>query len=131
VARNLQAQSTETLERKQKGSKFKIVDPARLPDKPFKPNFLKIFLAAVALGLGLGLGTTLALDFVDTSFKDPLELEEYLGVPVVCAVAYIENSDEVGRKQRRFLLSVVLLGLAALVLVTAIIVLWLKGRIII
>ncbi|MBP7516551.1 MAG: hypothetical protein KA768_01840 [Desulfobulbus sp.] len=131
VARNLQAQSTETLERKQKGSKFKIVDPARLPDKPFKPNFLKIFLAAVALGLGLGLGVTLALDFVDTSFKDPLELEEYLGVPVACAVAYIENSDEIGRKRKRFLFSVVLLSFAALALVTAILVLWLKGRIII
>ena len=131
VARNLQAQSSETLERKQKGSKFKIVDPARLPDKPFKPNFLKIFLAAVALGLGLGLGITLALDFVDTSFKDPLELEEYLGVPVACAVAYIENSDEIGRKRKRFLFSVVLLSFAALALVTAILVLWLKGRIII
>ena len=52
-------------------------------------------------------------------------------MPVACAVAYIENSDEVGRKRRRFLLSVVLLGLAALALVTAIGVLWLKGRIII
>ena len=131
VARNLQAQSTETLERKQKGSKFKIVDPARLPDKPFKPNFLKIFLASVALGLGLGLGTALALDFVDTSFKDPLELEEYLGVPVVCAVAYIESAEEAAAKKKRFLLSVVLLTLFALALVAAIGVLWLKGRIII
>jgi polysaccharide chain length determinant protein (PEP-CTERM system associated) len=131
VARNLQAQSTETLERKQKGSKFKIVDPARLPDKPFKPNFLKIFLAAVAIGLGLGLGTTLALDFVDTSFKDPLDLEEYVGVPVVCAVAYIESAEEAAAKKKRFLLSVVLLTLFGLALVAAIGVLWLKGRIII
>lgn len=131
VARNLEAQSTETLERKQKGSKFKIVDSARLPDKPFKPNFLKIFLAAIAIGLGLGLGTALALDFVDTSFKDPFDLEEYLGVPVVCAVGYIEKAEETRSKRKRFLFSIALLALCGLILVVTIGVLWLKGRIII
>ena len=37
VAQNLQAQSAENLEHNQKGSKFKIVDSARLPEKPFSP----------------------------------------------------------------------------------------------
>ena len=46
VSQNLQAQSAENLEHNQKGSKFKIVDSARLPEKPFKPNFLKILLVS-------------------------------------------------------------------------------------
>lgn len=85
VAQNLQAQSAENIERNQKGSKFKIVDPARLPEKPSKPNFLRILLIALAAGLGVSVGSLVLLDFIDTSFKDVGELEEYIGVPVICA----------------------------------------------
>jgi hypothetical protein len=131
VARNLQAQSTETLERKQKGSKFKIVDSARRPDKPFKPNFLKIFLAAVGLGLGLGFGSTLLLDFVDTSFKDSAEIEDYIGVPVICAVPHIAKDEESRRKKFIFTLSLTLFSLYGIALLAAIAFLWLKGKIII
>ena len=94
VAQNLQAASVEHLERKQKGSKFKIVDPARFPAKPFKPDFKKIFLMAIAVGLGLGVGLTVGLDFIDTSFKDAGDLESYLGVAVVSSVPYIEEKKE-------------------------------------
>lgn len=131
VARNLQAQSTETLERKQKGSKFKIVDPARKPDKPSKPNFLKIFLAAVGLGLGLGFGCTFLLDFIDTSFKDAAEIEEYVGIPVICAVPHIAKEEESRRKKFIFTLSLTLFSLYGLALLAAIAFLWLKGKIII
>ena len=131
VARNLQAQSTETLERKQKGSKFKIVDPARQADKPFKPNFFKLFVAAIALGLGLGFVGTLLLDFIDTSFKDAGEIEEYVGVPVICAVAYIEKEAESRRKKTMFIASVVFFSVYGVVLLGMIVLLWLKGLIII
>ena len=86
VAQNLQAQSAENLEHSQKGSKFKIVDSARLPVKPFSPNFLKILLVALATGFALGVGPIFILDFIDTSFKDVGDLEEYIGVPVICAI---------------------------------------------
>ncbi len=131
VARNLQAQSTETLERKQKGSKFKIVDSARRPDKPFKPNFLKIFLAAIGLGLGLGFGCTFLLDFTDTSFKDAAEIEEYVGVPVICAVPHLAKEEESSRKKFIFTLSIALFSLYGVGLLAAIAFLWLKGMIII
>ncbi len=131
VARNLQAQSTETLERKQKGSKFKVVDSARLPEKPFKPNFLKIFLAAVGIGLGVGFGSTFLLDFIDTSFKDPGEIEDCIGVPVLCAVPFIAKEAET-RKQRFFLgISLTLFSCYAFALFAAIAFLWIKGKIII
>ena len=131
VARNLQAQSTETLERKQKGSKFKIVDSARRPDTPFKPNFLKIFLAAIGLGLGLGFGSTVLLDFVDTSFKDAAEIEEYIGVPVICAVPHLAKEEESRKKKLTFTLSLTLFSLYGLALLAAIAFLWMKGKIII
>jgi hypothetical protein len=131
VARSLQAKSAENLERNQKGSKFKVVDSARLPEKPFKPNFLKILLAAIAAGMALSLGSILALDFMDTSFKDVQEIEDYIGVPVVCAITYIEKDTETRKARFLFLLSVALVSVYGTALLAVIAFLWLKGRIIV
>jgi hypothetical protein len=131
VAQNLQAQSVENLERSQKGSKFKIVDSARLPEKPFKPNFMKMLLVAVGVGLGLSFGTIMLLDFVDTSFKDVAEVEDYIGVPVICAIPFIEKEAETKKEKRVYRLSVALIALYGIILLAAITVMGLKGMILV
>ena len=130
VSQNLQAASVEHLERKQKGSKFKIVDPARFPDKPFKPDFKKMLLLALAAGGGLGVGLTLLLDFVDTSFKDVGEIESQLGVRVICAVPYIELPEEARKKRFRAVLSAGLFFLYTFLLVGIMVYLYVHGKII-
>ncbi|MBV5317129.1 MAG: hypothetical protein JZU50_04940 [Desulfobulbaceae bacterium] len=131
VAQNLQAQSAEKLEHNQKGSKFKVIDSARLPEKPSKPNFLKILLAAIAAGLALSVGTIVAMEFIDTSFKDAREIEEYLGVPVISAIPYLEKDAETRRKQVLLRLSVALVSIYGTILLAAIAFLWIKGMIIV
>ena len=130
VAQNLQAGSVEHLERKQKGSKFKIIDPARFPDKPFKPDFKKMLLLALGLGGGVGVGLTFGLDFLDTSFKDVSDIESVLGVGVISSVPYIETRSET-RKKRVFL---ILYGggfiLYTIALGAALVYFYLQGRIV-
>ncbi|MCL2457884.1 MAG: Wzz/FepE/Etk N-terminal domain-containing protein [Desulfobulbus sp.] len=131
VAQNLQAQSAESLERDQKGSKFKIVDSARVPEKPFKPNFLRILLASVAASLGLSLGWILLVDFADTSFKNIGELEDYIGVPVICSIPFIEKEAETRRDQIVFRISLGLISGYAVMLLAVIAFMWTKGMIIV
>ena len=104
VAQNLVAESAETLERRQKGSQFKIADPAHLPEKPFKPDFKKIILFAALLGLGLGGAISFSLDFFDTSFKNAKELEAYLGLPVTIAIPMLFTEKE---KRKKKIISIV------------------------
>jgi polysaccharide biosynthesis transport protein len=130
VSQNLQAESVEHLERKQKGSKFKIVDPARLPDRPFQPEFLRAMLMAVAAGLALGIGLTLGLDFIDTSFRDPADLEGYLDLPVVCSIPVVELERESRRSRVWLLLAVSALAICWGVLLIAMAFAWTKGMIV-
>ncbi|WP_456473346.1 XrtA system polysaccharide chain length determinant [Desulfolithobacter sp.] len=131
VAQNLQAASVEHLERKQKGSKFKIVDPARYPEKPFKPDFKKLILMALAGGIGLGVGLAFGLDFIDTSFKDVEDLENTLGLAVSCTVPYLPTRAEMRRQRLGSILWGTVLFFYAVALFGAMVYFWRKGMIII
>lgn len=131
VAQDLQAKSMLNMERRQKGSQFKVEDPARLPEKPIKPDFVKIMAMFVAGGLGAGVGLILVISFMDGSFRDPDEIESYLGVPVVSTIAFIQTPGE--KRKEKFL------GAGALVVVMSGVILvaglfwyaWSRGKIII
>ncbi len=94
VAKNLAAASVENLERKQKGSQFKIVDPGHLPEKPFSPDFKKIILLSLLLGTGLGGAVAFCVEFIDSSFKEAHDLENYLNLPIVCSVPVLPLPSE-------------------------------------
>jgi len=130
VAQNLQASSVENLEKKQQGSQFKIMDPARLPQKPIKPDFLKIMVLALGVGGALGGGIALGLDLLDTSFKDPLEIEEYLGVGVTCSVPYLPLKKENTIKQLKLILFVLYFVTGVIVFVGTVYFLWNRGTIV-
>ncbi len=99
VAQKLQAESAETLERRQKGSQFKIIDPANLPNKPFNPDFKRIMLIALGLSLVCGAGLAYALEEgLNSSFRDPDELEAFVELPVTCSIPLILTPQEKRRK---------------------------------
>jgi polysaccharide chain length determinant protein (PEP-CTERM system associated) len=130
VGRNLEADAAESLERRQKGSQFKIVDSAYFPEKPIQPDFKKIMLLALAVGLGLGGGLAVALESQDTSFRDVAEVEAYLGLPVICAIARIRTAKDGTAERRRTMAWWALLFLAVALLVGAMAKLYQSGRII-
>ncbi|WP_419174487.1 GumC family protein [Desulfosediminicola sp.] len=94
VALNLEAKSMLNLERRQKGNQFKIVDPARFPEKPVKPDFLKTMLVALGAVLVMGCGFILITDFLDGSFRESEELEQYFGVPLITTISSIQTNAE-------------------------------------
>jgi polysaccharide chain length determinant protein (PEP-CTERM system associated) len=130
VAQDLQSESVLHLEQKQKGSQFKIEDTARLPEKPFSPNFYKIMGMAIALSLSLGCGIALGAALLDSSFKDVDDIETYLGLSVICSIPFIHTKKE-NRRERMvtlgwtiaFILSVIILGIAFFYF-------WRQGRIV-
>lgn len=131
VAKSLVAQSAESLERKQKGSQFKIIDPAHLPGKPIKPDFMRIMLMTIAAGLGLSGVLILSVDFFNTSFKEASDLETDLGLPVVCSIPLVPTKGESRRRRINAILWGFLLVAAGIAVCAGIIYLGWKGLIIV
>jgi polysaccharide chain length determinant protein (PEP-CTERM system associated) len=86
-----EAQQAENLERRQKGEQFKVIDPARIPEKPFKPDVPKILLFGLLLGMGSGFGMAFFREQMDRSFKDAEDLETTLGFKVLANIPKIEK----------------------------------------
>ncbi|PIE69563.1 MAG: protein GumC [Deltaproteobacteria bacterium] len=115
LERKLEAEIAVNMERKQKGEQFRVLDPAKLPQKPVKPDMRKLFAMVVGAGLGIGLGVVFLLEFLNSSFKRAEDIEEDLGLPVLCSVPHIVNHRT--RILRRFEYAASgLAGLAALIL---------------
>ena len=87
--RKLEAEIAVNMEKKQKGEQFRIIDPAKMPEKPISPNMKKLFLLFLAAGLGSGGGIIFLIDFMDTKFKSKDEVETFTGLPVLATVPVV------------------------------------------
>jgi polysaccharide chain length determinant protein (PEP-CTERM system associated) len=92
--KKIAAQMAENLERKQQGEQFKILDPARLPEKPSKPDRNKILLMGSVIGLVAGLGLAWFRESLDQSFHSVSDLEDYLGIPVVATIPNLNKGEK-------------------------------------
>ena len=84
-----EAQQAENLERRQKGEQFRIIDPARTPEKPVQPDIPKVLLIGLLAGLGCGLGGIFVREQLDRSFRDPEDAEVTLGLKVLANIPKI------------------------------------------
>jgi len=75
LGRKIEADMAVNMEKKKKGEQFRVLDFAKLPEKPVSPNFKKFFFLSLAAGLGLGFGIVLLLDFMDSTVRRTDELE--------------------------------------------------------
>jgi len=60
-----------------------VVDKAKVPKFPIKPNLMLNLMIAIALGLGAGIGLALLLEHLDDTIKLPEDMEKRLGLPVL------------------------------------------------
>ena len=130
VSQNLQAGSALNLERKQKGSQFKIVDMAKTPTKPINPDFMKFMGIALLAGAGLAGGLIAALEFHNTSYRDPEKLSQTFDIDVICSVPHISLKKEIVKDRIITKFGVLFFLSWAISLCTAIFYFWQKNFII-
>jgi len=111
LSRKLEAEIALSMERKQKGEQFRILDPAKVPMRPFKPNIQRILLMSIALGFGIGCGLAYLRETTDTSFKTPEEVQKDLQLPVLISMPIRYTERELKGIKRKKILAFVSVGI--------------------
>ncbi|MGC8811451.1 MAG: GumC family protein, partial [bacterium] len=93
--KKIQAQMAESLERKQQGEQFKVLDPARLPEKPIKPDRNRVMLIGAFIGLVAGLGLAWFRETMDQSFHTEADVEGYLNLPVIAVIPNLKEEEKI------------------------------------
>lgn len=95
------------LERRQIGEQFKIVDGARLPERPISPDRPRTMVLGALAGLALGLGIVGFLEYRDSTLKTDDDVVTALALPVLAMIpALATRAEAQSRTRRRRLLAV-------------------------
>jgi polysaccharide chain length determinant protein (PEP-CTERM system associated) len=98
------------LERRQIGEQFKLLDPARLPERPFSPNRQQLNIFGLMGGLAIGFGLIAFVEYRDTTFRTDDEVASVLGLSVLAVIPVMLSTVERRRNVKRRLALGGLLG---------------------
>ena len=101
------------LEHRQKGEQFRIMEGARMPERPTGPNRMRLLLIGLALALGASGAAVVLAENVDTSFRRADEVRSRFPVPILSTIPRITTDRDVRRRnrQRRLATAAVAIGL--------------------
>jgi len=100
LAKKEESKISANLERQQVSEQFKILDPARLPQRPSSPDRVRITAIGAALGLGLAAALIGFLEYRDVTLRSEDEILRTLTLPVLAAIPIVTGALE-RRRQRQ------------------------------
>lgn len=117
LAKRGEADIAAELEQRQKGEKFRVIEQARLPERPAGPNRLRLLIVGLVLAFGAAGVAVVLAEQVDTSYRRAEEVRAIAGVPVLSTIPRIVTEDDrlQAARQRRMALAAVAVGLLAVV----------------
>ncbi|MGD9014471.1 MAG: GNVR domain-containing protein [Candidatus Omnitrophota bacterium] len=90
---------TKQLESSENKTKFKIIEPARLPLKPKSPNKLKFNFLGLVIGGIVGFGSTYVAEYTDRSFKRTDDLKNMFNLPVLGSISKITTEQDIKKRK--------------------------------
>jgi len=93
-----QSELATSLEQRQQGEQFRILDPANLPRRPSAPNHLLWSLGGLVVGAVLGLGLAVLLDTADALVRQEKDLEGLVPTRVLVGIPHLSAPEEVRSK---------------------------------
>lgn len=124
--RKLEAELSVNMEKKQKGEQFRILDHARIPEKPISPDVRKMLIFSIIGGLGISGGVVFLLERFDFSIRRDEDIEEKLGLPILASVPTLKG-PEYRFKKRLEMVFLSLTAAYALVMLAGFVILNAKG----
>ncbi len=111
-----QSELATQLEQRQQGEQFRVLDPAKHPDKALPPNRLQIVLIGWVLGVIVGLGWVVLREFLDSTIRGKSDVTLRTQVPVLACIPTYLNPEQERRRRLRLRLEFAV-GVVLIVLV--------------
>jgi polysaccharide biosynthesis transport protein len=89
-----QSQLATSLEQRQQGEQFRILDPPSFPGKPSSPNHLMLSLGGLMLGGVLGLGLAAILEMTNARVRQEKDLEGLVPTRVLVGIPHLNAPGE-------------------------------------
>lgn len=89
LSKQLEAQMAGRLEQRWKGDRFRMLDPANLPEKPYFPKSPLVLGLGIVFGLFVGLGASLLAEYLDPTVKDSQDLLAVQDYPVLACIPHV------------------------------------------
>ena len=121
LKKRLDANISQNLEQRQKGEQFQVLDPANLPERPFKPDRKKVFLIAFVIASAIGFGGAVGLEMMDQTLRGVKDFQHFFNVKVF---ATIPDVDNVANTRQQALRRGAIVGGFLLFIVTVTVFLW-------
>ncbi|RMH37840.1 MAG: hypothetical protein D6690_01740 [Nitrospirae bacterium] len=86
INKRLSSRISEHLEKRQKGERFRILDPANLPTTPEGlPPYLFV-IAGCVVGCGIGYGSAFLIEQLHPTFRRAEDIEVAVGIPMLATI---------------------------------------------
>jgi hypothetical protein len=77
-----------------------LLEPPILPEKPFKPNRIKILAMGFFLAIAAAIGAVLLLELTDKRIRGAEALTHVLGYRPLVVIPYLQIEEEMVRSKR-------------------------------
>jgi uncharacterized protein involved in exopolysaccharide biosynthesis len=95
------AKITQRLEASKEGTRYTVLDPARLPLKAVKPNKIVVLFMGMFMGASAGVGLIFLMEMFDHSFLGVDEAKTFLELPIFGAISKIVTQDDLKAQKLR------------------------------
>jgi uncharacterized protein involved in exopolysaccharide biosynthesis len=94
LAKKNQSEMASSLEKRQEGELFRVIDPPNLPQKPYKPDHLTFSLLGLAFGTLLALAVTAVVETIDVRVYHERDLREIISAPILGGIPLLLSESE-------------------------------------
>jgi succinoglycan biosynthesis transport protein ExoP len=117
MKRHEEAQLAESMEQRQKGEQFRVIEPALPSPTPAAPSRIRLLLMALGVSIGLAAAAVMLAEHIDTSFHSVDDLRAFSPVPVLVSIPRIVTHAGLrsARRRMRLAASMALIGFIAIV----------------
>ena len=96
------AKITQRLQSSSEGTRYTVIEDARVPSNPFSPNKWLVSMMGLLMGFAFGIAAILFLEFLDKSFLDVQEAAAFLNTPLLGAISKISTEESIKEENESY-----------------------------